>query len=150
MNKNQILKSINYFTKKKLFKLISFNPSLHPYNYIGALSTKNFNIIYCKNIVFGCYLSHLNVLEGDIISGFKLPKYKKYLVLFDDNFIFEGKYHGRVNLPQKYSTYAFEKKPFVGSGVYSCNGLIFSQGEEYIVIAPHLIKCFEILKENKE
>ena len=147
MNKKQILKSINYFTKQKLFKLISYRYTKYSYKYIGALSTKNFNIIYCKNIVFGCYLSHLNVLEGDAISGFKLPKYKKYLVLFNDNFIFEGKYHGNVNLPQRYNTYASEKKLFLGSGVNSSNGLIFSQGEEYIVIAPHLIKCFEIIKE---
>ena len=137
------MNSINFFTKNKLFKLISYAPSNKPYKYIGALSTKNFKLFYCKNLIFGKYLEHLNILQGDVVSGFSVPRYKQYTVLFDDNFIFEGKYRGKVLLPKKYSAYALEKKPFIGDGVYGREGLIFSQGEEYIVIAPHLIQCFE-------
>ena len=68
--------------------------------------------------------------------------------MLNDSFIFKGRYRGFTELPKKYGDYSFEKHPYIGSGVNSCEGLIFTQGEEYLVIAPHLINIFEIINNE--
>ena len=144
MNKKNILKSINFFTKEKLFKLVSYSPEYKPIRYVGGVSTKHFNLVCCKNIIFGKYLTHLDLLRQDKIKNSNL-KFKNYTILLNDSFIFEGKYKGLTRLPKKYCDYSYEKHPYIGSGVNSNEGMIFTQGEEYLVVAPHLIKVFEII-----
>ena len=157
MNKKQILQNIKLLSRNKEYKLISYSPEYEPTQYICGFSTARFKIIYVKDLIFGRYLEHLNVLNKDKINFSKFSnflnislKYKMYTILLNDCFIFTGRYRGQVFLPKKYKEYADEKYNNLGSGVNNNFGLIFEDNDEYIVVAEHLIQVFDKISKIKK